>query len=260
MATMLAPDSRWEDRRRRGDELIRRYPFAAEVLHLHAALVDVQERAYGAVPVLDDMEAVAAYAAGEVLPGVVEATVAAGPETLAEKAWTRLGKGGLDALVLGWLAGEEQSQLDRYLARAAATPVLEALGDALVPSEQTDSRHCPRCGGLPQLAVIEPGEELSGSRRRLVCSRCLAAWGFPRMVCAGCGEADASRLPIYEEGDWIPHARVDGCETCRRYLISVDLRKDPDAVPPVDELAAMPLALHAQSLGLSKIMPNLMGL
>ncbi len=28
----------------------------------------------------------------------------------------------------------------------------------------------------------------------------------------------------------------------------------------VDELAAMPLALHAESLGLTKITPNLMGL
>jgi len=260
MAAALAIDTRWDDRRRRGAELTRRYPFAAEVLHLHAALVDVQERAYATVPELEDMEAVAAYAAGEVLPAVVEATVAAGPETLAEKAWTRLGEGALDALVLGWLAGKEQSQLDRYLARAAATPVLEALGEALAPSEETDPRHCPRCGGLPQLSVIEPGEELSGSRRRLVCSRCLTAWGFPRMVCAGCGESDATRLPIYEEGDWIPHARVEGCASCSRYLISVDLRKDPDAVPPVDELAAMPLALHAESLGLSKIMPNLMGL
>jgi hypothetical protein len=260
MPAALALDSRWEDRRRRSTELIRRYPYAAEVLRLHAALLDVQERAYATVPELGGMAEVAAFAAGEVLPAVVEATVAAGPETLAEKAWSRLGEGRLDALVLGWLAGEEQSQLDRYLARAAASPVLEALGEALSPPHETDSRHCPRCGGLPQLAVIQPGEELSGSRRQLVCSRCLAAWGFPRMVCAGCGETDPSRLPIYEEGDWIPHARIDGCESCGRFLISIDLRKDAAAVPPVDELAAMPLALHAESLGLTKITPNLMGL
>jgi formate dehydrogenase maturation protein FdhE len=260
MAAAIAVDTRWEDRRRRGAELTRRYPFAAEVLRLHAALVDVQERAYATTPELGDMAAVAAFAAGDVLPAVVEATVAAGPETLAERAWSRLGEGHLDALVLGWLAGEEQSPLDRYLARAAATPVLEALGEALAPPDDVDARHCPRCGGLPQLAVIEPAEELSGSRRRLLCSRCLAAWGFPRMVCAGCGETAPDRLPIYEEGDWIPHARVEACESCRRFLISVDLRKDPDAVPPVDELVAMPLALHAESLGLSKIMPNLMGL
>jgi formate dehydrogenase maturation protein FdhE len=261
MAAALATDTRWSDRRDRGAELSRRYPFAAEVLHLHAALVDVQERAFAGVPELEDLSAVAAYAAAEVLPAVVEATVVAGPELLAERAWGRFDGGGLEAVVHGWLVGDEQSQLDRYLARAAAGPVLEALGEALHPPAKVDARHCPRCGGLPQLAVIEPGgEALSGSRRRLVCSRCLAAWTYPRMVCAGCGETRSAMLPIYEEGDWIPHARVEGCESCRRYLISVDLRRDAAAVPPVDELAAMPLALHAESLGLSKIMPNLMGL
>ena len=118
-----------------------------------------------------------------------------------------------------------------------------------------------RQADIGEQPVIEPGSEaLSGSRRRLVCSRCLAAWTYPRMVCAGCGELRSELLPIYEESDWIPHARVEGCESCGRYLISVDLRKDAAAVPPVDELAAMPLALHAESHGLSKIMPNLMGL
>lgn len=261
MAATLVVDTRWEDRRRRGAELSRRYPFAAEVLHLHAALLDVQERAFAGAPELEDMAAVAAHAAGEVLPAVVEATVVAGPELLARQAWCRLEEGGLEGLVLGWLVGEEQPQLERYLARAAATPLLEAMGEALTPPSEVDARHCPRCGGLPQVAVIEPGAEaLSGSRRRLVCSRCLAAWTYPRMVCAGCGETRSDRLPIYEEGDWIPHARVEGCESCRRYLISIDLRRDTAAVPCVDELAAMPLALHAESLGLTKITPNLMGL
>jgi hypothetical protein len=260
MAAAMPVDPRWDDRRRRGAELTRRYPFATEVLRLHDALLDVQEPAFARTPPLDGIDAVAAHAAAEVLPMVVEATVAAGPELLAERAWSRFEGGGMQALVHGWLVGEEQSQLDRYLARAAASPVLEALGEALTPAAEVDARHCPRCGGLPQLAVIEPGEALSGSRRRLVCSRCVAAWAYPRMVCAACGETDSRLLPIYDEGDWIPHARVEGCETCRRYLISVDLRKDAAAVPPVDELAAMPLALHAESLGLGKIVPNLMGL
>lgn len=261
MSAALALDTRWADRRRRGEELGTRYPFAAEVLHLHAALLDVQERAFSLAPPLHDLDAVAAHTAATVVPEVVEATEAAGPELLAEHARVRLAGGGLDRLVRDWLAGEEQSPVDRYLARAAATPVLEAAGEALPAPSRVDSRHCPHCGGPPQLAMIEPGAEaLSGSRRRLLCARCLAAWTYPRMVCAGCGETRSDRLPIYEEGDWIPHARVDGCESCRRYLISIDLRRDTAAVPCVDELAAMPLALHAESLGLTKITPNLMGL
>jgi formate dehydrogenase maturation protein FdhE len=261
MAAAFDVDTRWEERRRRGAELSRRYPFAAEVLHLHAALLDVQERAFAVAPPLADLAAVAAHAARDVLPAVVEATVLAGPDLLAEQARRRLDEGGLGALVHGWLTGEEQPQVDRYLARAAATPVLEAVAGTLTPPSPPDPRRCPRCGGPPQLAVIEPGAEaLSGSRRRLVCARCVAAWTYPRMVCAGCGETRSARLPIYEESDWIPHARVDGCESCGRYLISIDLRRDAAAVPWVDELAAMPLALHAESQGLAKITPNLMGL
>ena len=46
---------------------------------------------------------------------------------------------------------------------------------------------------------------------------------------------------------------------CRRYLLTVDLPKDPSAVPVVDELAALPLDLFVQERGFKKITPNLMG-
>jgi FdhE protein len=52
--------------------------------------------------------------------------------------------------------------------------------------------------------------------------------------------------------------RVDGCHTCRTYLLNVDMPKDPAAVPFVDELAALPLDLAAQEQGFRKITPNLM--
>jgi len=40
----------------------------------------------------------------------------------------------------------------------------------------------------------------------------------------------------------------------------VDGRKDPAAVPVVDELVALPLDLHMRELGFAKIVPNLMGI
>jgi formate dehydrogenase maturation protein FdhE len=40
----------------------------------------------------------------------------------------------------------------------------------------------------------------------------------------------------------------------------VDGRKDPGAVPVVDELAALPLDLYARERGFTKIAPNLMGI
>jgi len=120
----------------------------------------------------------------------------------------------------------------------------------------------------------------------LLCGRCCASWGYARMTCPGCGEDSSSRLPIFnEEGTTsgergsvvrglptgpnghngsahkavFPHMRIDACDTCRRYLLSIDLAADPAAVPVVDELAALPLDLYAREQGFSKITPNLMG-
>ena len=62
-----------------------------------------------------------------------------------------------------------------------------------------------------------------------------------------------------EVAEGLPHLRAEACESCRRYLITVDLRREPPAVPVVDELAALPIDLYMQERGFSKIAPNLMG-
>ena len=79
------------------------------------------------------------------------------------------------------------------------------------------------------------------------------------MTCASCGESEGAKLPIYQEQETFPHMRIDGCRTCKRYLLTIDLRRDPRAVPVVDELAALPLDLYATDRGLTKITPNLLG-
>jgi FdhE protein len=53
--------------------------------------------------------------------------------------------------------------------------------------------------------------------------------------------------------------RVEGCETCKFYLQTVDLTKDGHAVPLVDDLAAIPLTLWAHEHGYSRLQPNLLG-
>jgi len=58
----------------------------------------------------------------------------------------------------------------------------------------------------------------------------------------------------------LPHLRADACEACRRYLITIDLRKEPEAVPVVDELVALPLDLYVKARGFTKIVPNLMAI
>src|SRR5438874_5727711 len=89
------------------------------------------------------------------------------------------------------------------------------------------SQHCPICGGLPQLSYFAvSGEALVSGPRYLVCSRCANNWVFSRMTCAGCGESTGTKLAIYQEQERFLHVRVDGCQTCRKYLLTFDLRRD----------------------------------
>jgi FdhE protein len=250
------------DRGRRARELADRYPFAAELLRLYGALIPVQEQAFRAAGVDRPAPgALARYVADRVLPRVVDATASHGPRGLGDAARERVAAGRAEGVVAAWLAGEEQSAVDRYLGRASAAPVLEAMGDAAGEACRgpRDERHCPICGGLPQLGFIATsGDDLVTAPRRLLCARCGHAWIFQRMTCAACGETAEARLPIYSETERFPHLRVDACETCGRYLLTVDLRKDPRAVPTVDELAAVPLDLYAQEHGMRKIVANVL--
>lgn len=289
----------WAARRRRAEDLAGRWPFASEVLTFYGALLGAQERVYEAAQSLppahwSDLSRLAAYVAERALPPVREVTVARGPETLARAvADAPPGENGLtgrwEETVSRWLGNGDLSPVDRYLVRAAAGPVLEALGAAAagVGAGPRDERHCPRCGGLPQLSLFVPTDDsLVAPRRYLECSRCASRWAFPRMTCPACGETESRRLPIHaEEGATaseaagrvvrglegagrgaapgpaarLPHVSIHACTTCSRYLLNVDLSREARAVPVVDEMAAIPLDLYAREQGVAKIAPNLMG-
>lgn len=278
MSATVAPA--WTERRVRAEELRAEHPFASELLTLYLALLPVQEEAWTTARTSSPAPAeLPQWAAARVLPAVVAATLDAGPAQLGDAVASRAAAGAEDALA-GWLAGAELDPVDRYLARASLAPALEALaeraGEACAAEE--GAAVCPSCGGLPQVSwIADTGDALVSGRRSLVCSRCASHWGHTRSTCPACGEADEERLLVYTEqwsgpvtasangnGDGsahavFPHLRIAACETCRRYLIEVDLARDGNAVPEVDELAALPLDLVAADEGLTKVTPNLMG-
>jgi FdhE protein len=254
----------WPDRRRRTAELRSRQPFADDVLGLYAGLLDVQERAWDeAASSSVEASGLMTFLSERVLPGVVEATMSAGPEKLRQALPGRLHSADLQELFRRWIESKEQAVVDRYLARAALAPVLEARPDLRsLCTGPRDERHCPTCGGLPQLSYLGYSDEaLVSGPRYLLCSRCEASWVYPRLACPACGERSAPRLHVLEEeGDaTFRHLRIDVCESCSNYLLCVDLRKDAAAVPLVDELAATPLHLFAKDRGLTRVVPNLMG-
>jgi hypothetical protein len=271
-------------RRLRAEALRGEHPFAAELLTLYLALLPVHEEVWSAARESPPPPAeLPRWAAARVLPAVVEATMAAGPAALREAVQERLAEGGAERALAAWLAGAELDPVDRFLARASLAPVLEALGEragaACAPTPNGDGgEHCPRCGGLPQLSCLESsGDSLVAGRRTLLCARCGWSWQFSRSVCPACGESEEDKLLVYAEhlqgavsgngkgkadpdtAPAFPHLRIAACSTCSRYLIEVDMAGDGRAVPEVDELAALPLDLHASDQGLTKVTPNLMG-
>ncbi len=311
MTTSVAAANPWLERRRRAEELCERWPFASDVLGFYITLAGVQEMAWANTR--SDMPQphdVITYAEQHVLPRVMEASVASGPKQLVYRLVERSETADFATIAAGWLAGDELSAVDRYLARATLAPVLEALGAAagavaqFSDAEPFDTRRCPNCGGLPQLAYFGTSmEDLVTPQRYLECERCASTWSYPRMTCAACGETETSALTIYgEEGTaavetegsivrglvarartnatkgsngtnaatavvarndnpapHFPHLRIDGCNACKHYLLTIDRGRDPRAVPVVDELAALPLDLYAKEQGMRKIVPNLMG-
>ena len=254
----------WPLRRERAAELAERYPHAADMLRLYQALTVVQEAAYS----IPSPQNIAAAATEHVLPGVIDVTVEAGPRALRDGVIALYASANLEDMIQRWLDQQPLNPYETYLARASVSPLLEVVtrhpdpplhGGREFETEGSRTR-CPNCGGLPQLSYFAvSGEALVSGPRYLVCSRCATNWIFSRMTCAGCGESNGTKLPIYQEQEQFPHARVDGCQTCRKYLLTFDLRRDTRAVPVVDEIAALPLDLYARDQGLTKITPNLMG-
>lgn len=114
---------------------------------------------------------------------------------------------------------------------------------------------CPVCGDLPVVGVLR--EEGHGARRSLVCGRCATEWEYTRLSCAGCGERQFESLPVYT-AEQFGHIRVEACDSCRRFLKTVDLTKDGLAVPLVDDLASLSLDLWARSQGYERLRPNLL--
>ncbi|TMC82561.1 MAG: formate dehydrogenase accessory protein FdhE [Chloroflexi bacterium] len=285
-ATAAASDV-WAERRRRVRELRSRQGFARQLLDFYGALLGVQQTAFdGAAAARPAADKLAGYVAELVVPSVIDLSLAAGPDRMRHELIHRLESESPQAIVQAWIDGQDQSAVDRFLARAALGPVLEALGPQAraACAGPRDALHCPDCGGPPQLSYSAPGpEDLATGPRRLLCARCGASWGLARMTCPACGEDRSAKLSIFSEqgtmsgehgsvvrglqrgvppndqGAIFPHLRIEACESCRHYLLSIDLAANPRAVAVVDELAAIPLGLYARDRGFTKITPNLMG-
>jgi formate dehydrogenase maturation protein FdhE len=121
------------------------------------------------------------------------------------------------------------------------------------PPPGPDPRGCPRCRHPPQVGCLRSRGD--GTAFSLVCSLCFHEWPASRDRCSGCG----GDVAFHEARD-LPQIRVRTCESCRRYLHVVRLDVEPEAIPEVDEMAALSLDVWASERGYEKVFPNLVGI
>lgn len=243
----------FEQRIRRAEVLEKEWPFAAELLRFYRKVWGFQKEVFARLHPTGDRE--------EIPPAVFmeklrELAAREGPPPLARIAAEPLD---LRDLLARYTAGEPLDDpllefFPRVFVQAAATS-----GNAPPAEDGPASRDCPACAGWPQVSVLREDKSAETVRRSLVCSRCSHEWSFARIVCPGCDEDKPEKLPRYTAQE-IPWMRVEACDTCRKYLKSVDLTVNWDAEPVVDELASTPLDIIAHEHGYVKIGPNLAGI
>src|ERR1035438_968668 len=52
-------------------------------------------------------------------------------------------------------------------------------------------------------------------------------------------------VPVYSAAEF-PHVRIETCRNCNCYLLSMDMTRDAEVVPAVDDTAALPLHIWAR--------------
>jgi FdhE protein len=155
-------------------------------------------------------------------------------------------------------ASDSESEANTLLSWTFLQPYAEYLADYTAHSPiHATPRVCPLCLSKPLVGALR--QEGDGGKRSLICSLCATEWHYRRLVCPGCGEEDVHKLAVYSAKE-IPSVRVEACESCHTYIKTVDLTKDGNAVPVVDELATIPLNLWAQEHSYEKIHTNLLGI
>jgi formate dehydrogenase maturation protein FdhE len=256
----------WDRRIARAKDLAQFGP-SRVLLTFYAGLLTVQRDAYEALrtrlgrAASGSLEQDLAVTKG-VVPQLLQYVASRGPDSLGREARQLLEgepEGIGDILIEYWHKPSDR----QFFAKAALQPYacwLAEAGIAPIGRElgRADNR-CPFCGGTPQLSILQTGGGSDGGGRLLLCAMCQTTWPFRRVVCASCGEEGERNVGYFHTPE-LDHVRVDACESCKRYLKTVDLTRLGLAVPLVDEVAGASLDLWARDQGFEKIELNLLGL
>jgi len=249
----------WDRRIARASELSKTHSAVAELLGFYQSLARFQKSVYQAVSSATDHDinvlaphipALIALIKNEGSSALKQAANSIEQASPAER---------LDLLAAVWQHEVESHQISpeyAFFAHALLQPYAEYLAERTNSATEASPLLCPFCGSKPQVAVLRP--EGDGARRFLLCSLCATEWLFRRVLCPNCAEENKDKLPIFQAQEF-DYVRIDACDTCHTYIKSIDLTKNGNAVPMVDELATVSLNLWAQENNYQKLQPNLFG-
>jgi len=128
--------------------------------------------------------------------------------------------------------------------KPALTLCAEQLSMYLDKEDPWQKGYCPICGSPPVLSMLD-GE----GERSLICSFCWYNWPVKRIFCPFCDLHDSKTFHYFfskEEKEY----RVYTCESCNRYIKTIDSRKiDRIAYPPLEQVVTLHLDMQARQKG-----------
>jgi formate dehydrogenase maturation protein FdhE len=194
-------------------------------------------------------------------PRLLHYAVESAPEALAKEARARTQDDASAARsrILVYWDGDVDSPAD-YLSRAVLRPYVELLSALQIsPDRVHRPGRCPFCGGPAWISVRRSDSGMDGARRLLGCALCGGEWQFNRGRCPCCSEEEPKKLPSFQS-DAHPSVRIEACETCHRYLKSIDQTLDARSIPEVDDLLSLAMDVWALEEGYTRLEPGLAGI
>ena len=104
--------------------------------------------------------------------------------------------------------------------------------------------YCPICGSPPTLSILD-----SDGKRSMICSFCWHPWSVKRIYCPFCENLNSETLHyFYSEEE--KKFRVDLCDSCKKYIKTLDARKTESIIyPPLEKVSSLHLDYKARELG-----------
>ena len=192
---------------------------------------------------------------------VLRYAIDAGPEGLAIQAGARCEDDEAAAqtrLLVYW--NDEITSREDYLSRSLLRPYVEVLANLRIsPDRLHRPGHCPFCGGPAWIGALRSESTMDGARRILGCALCGGEWQANRGRCPCCSEENPDKLPSFHQ-EAQPSVRIEACDTCHRYVKSIDQTVDARSIPEVDDLLSLAMDLWAREAGYARLEPGLAGI